>query len=161
MSPNLTMCDSFYLVQNSIPFILMQFNKDQIHQLAERARMGPQKQIAVDLKRVRKEALLLQTKYEQARQKGPVSSFDFLLDWEEKKETKYLITKVRSLARIISQGQFDRTKFDFMMNMGQMVKSGRMREYDASVAVGQRFANEYVTPAMQEDADANTTTSNL
>jgi hypothetical protein len=121
--------------------------------------VGPQKQISVDLKRVKKEALFLQSKYEEARREGPVSSFDFLLHWENEKETKYLVTKVRSLARIISQGQFDRNKFDFMMNMGQLVKSGRIREYDASVAVGQRFANEYVTPAMREQANTTTTTS--
>ena len=43
-----------------------------------------------------------------------------------------------------------------MMRMGQMVERGRMREYDASVMVGQRFANEYVAPV----ANSTSTTTN-
>lgn len=73
--------------------------------------------------------------------------------WENKKETKYLFSRVRSIATIISQGKFDKDKFDYMMRMGEMVKSGRVREYDASVAVGQKFAKEYVEPQLKEDEE--------
>lgn len=45
------------------------------------------------------------------------------------------------------------------MQMGSMVKSGRMREYDASVMVGQKFANEYVAPVASE-ANATTDSEN-
>lgn len=138
----------------------MQFNKETIARLAEQARTGPQKQISVDLKRVKKEALFLQSQYELEARSGPVSSFNFLTKWSDKKETKYLCTRVISLARIISQGHFDKGKFDYMMNMGQMVSSGRVREYDASVAIGQKFANEYVAPVAGEAmTQSNTTTS--
>lgn len=138
----------------------MQFNKEQIQKLADQARMGPQKKISVDLKRVKKEALFLQREYMKARQEGPVSSFDFLLHWEKEKETKYLCSRVRSLAKIISVGQFNKEKFEFMMNMGAMVERGRMREYDASVMVGQKFANEYIAPVHQQQQQAsNVTTS--
>jgi hypothetical protein len=80
--------------------------------------------------------MFLQKQYLKARGEGPVSSFDFLVEWSKHKETKYLCTKVRSLARIISQGMFDKAKFEYMMNMGAMVERGRIREFDASVAVG-------------------------
>ena len=138
----------------------MQFNKETIARLAEQARTGPQKQISVDLKRVRREALFLQKQYEEEARNGPVSSFNFLTKWSEKKETKYLCSRVLSMARIISNGHFDRAKFEYMMNMGNMVSSGRVREYDASVAIGQKFANEYVAPVASESrTESNSTTS--
>lgn len=137
----------------------MQFSKETIARLAEQARTGPQKQISVDLKRVRKEALFLQRQYEEESRSGPVSSFNFLTKWMEKKETKYLCSRVLSLARIISNGHFDRTKFEYMMNMGNMVSSGRVREYDASVAIGQKFANEYVAPVASEPSNTTVSTS--
>jgi hypothetical protein len=43
--------------------------------------------------------------------------------------------------------------------MGNMVKSGRIREYDASVMVGQKFANEYVAPVASEATAGNATSS--
>ena len=128
----------------------MQFNKETIAKLAEKARTGPQKKIAVDLKRVKREASFLQKQYEKEREAGPVSSFDFTSKWEEAKETKYLFQRVRSLAKIIASGHFDPQKFQFMMRMGQMVERGRIREFDASVAIGQKFANEYVAPVASE-----------
>lgn len=128
----------------------MQFNKETIARLAEQARTGPQKKISVDLKRVKKEAMFLQKQYEHERTNGPVSVFDFTNKWESAKETKYLYQKVRSLTKIIASGQFDPVKFEFMMRMGQMVERGRMREFDASVAIGQKFANEYVAPTVQD-----------
>lgn len=137
----------------------MQFDKETIARLADQARTGPQKQISVDLKRVRKEAFFLQNEYEKAQRQGPVSSFEFLYKWGERKETKYVCSKVRSIARIISEGKFDRQKFDFMMQMGTMVKSGRMREYDASVMVGQKFANEYVAPVASDASSSENTRS--
>ena len=133
--------------------IQMQFDKRTIARLAEEARTGPQKQISVDLKRVRREALYLQKEYEKEARNGPVSSFEFLNTWAKHKDTKYLCTKVASLSKIIAGGRFDMNKFEYMMNMGKMVERGRMREFDASVMVGQKFANEYVAPVAQSQQE--------
>ena len=130
----------------------MQFNKETIARLADEARTGPQKQISVDLKRVRREATYLQKEYEKEARNGPVSSYQFLDKWAKHKDTKYLCTKVASLSKIIAGGRFEMDKFEYMMNMGKMVERGRVREFDASVMVGQKFANEYVAPVAQQSS---------
>ena len=139
----------------------MEFNKKTISKLAEKAKNGPQKKIAVDLNRVRREAFFLQNEYKKLAAKGPVSTFDFQNKWSTNPNTKYLFKRVNSLAKIISQGRFDKEKFEFMLTMGKMVERGRMREYDASVMVGQKFANEYVAPVVNQGKTKESSVKNV
>lgn len=128
----------------------MQFNREQILRLAQQAREGPQKKIAVDLKRVKKESAHMQKLYLREKAKGPVSQYDFLNKCGDNKDTKYLCKNVFSLAKIIASGGYDKKKLDFMLKLGGLVESGHVREFDASVMVGQKFANEFIAPTVGE-----------
>jgi len=98
----------------------------------------------MDTNRLYREVVDIRNEINKKESKFHFNRAEFIKDMEEKHT--YLNEKCPRLLKMAVQDTFDMKKLLYMLHMLKKVQSNKMTETQASTVIGQKYADEYVKP---------------
>ena len=98
----------------------------------------------MDSNRIYREVVAIRNEIQKKNSKFHFNRAEFIKDMEEKHT--YLNEKCPRLLKMAVQDRFEMNKLLYMLHMLRQVQSNKMTEKQASTVIGQKYADEYVKP---------------